>query len=298
MDEKKETTSRESAAEQAAPNNADSCEGQGSPEGLSFEEELRAAYEELEAARRKLEEIKAKNPPVAASASPCAPDDEASHAASETKPADGAGAGPSAPDWVPYTPPAPSGPGSAGQAVPPQGYQPPSYGQQPPRPQQEPQQPPRPQQQPPCADCSQPAGAWSAGAQPQQPYGAYGSSGASAQQPGQQAYGQSGQQAYQSPFQQPYQQPYYPSACVQTKDHVAAGLLGLFLGWLGIHKFYLGYNTTGFIMLAVTVIGSIFTFGLAASVMALIGVIEGIIYLVKSQSEFEQLYVFNKREWF
>lgn len=277
MDEKKETTSRESAAEQAAPNNADSCEGQGSPEGLSFEEELRAAYEELEAARRRLEEIKAKNPPVATSASPCAMDDVASRSASETKPADGADAGSSAPDWVPYTPPAPSGPGSAGQAVPPQGYRPPSYGQQP--------------QQPPCADCSQPAGTWSAGAgQPQQPYGAYGSSGASAQQPGQQAYGQSGQQ--------PYQQPYYPSACVQTKDHVAAGLLGLFLGWLGIHKFYLGYSTTGFIMLAVTVIGSIFTFGLAASVMALIGVIEGIIYLVKSQSEFEQLYVFNKREWF
>ena len=32
--------------------------------------------------------------------------------------------------------------------------------------------------------------------------------------------------------------------------------------------------------------------------MTLIGIIEGIIYLVKSQTDFEQLYVFNKREWF
>lgn len=103
----------------------------------------------------------------------------------------------------------------------------------------------------------------------------------------------------QTPPQQPYyQQPYYQPQYVQTKDHVAAGLLSIFFGSLGIHKFYLGYNTAGFIMLAVTIIGSLFTFGLAGAVMALIALIEGIIYLVKSQSEFEQIYVFNKREWF
>ncbi|MEF9841115.1 MAG: TM2 domain-containing protein [Raoultibacter sp.] len=103
----------------------------------------------------------------------------------------------------------------------------------------------------------------------------------------------------QSPPQQPYyQQPYYQPQYVQTKDHVAAGLLAIFLGSLGIHKFYLGYNTAGFIMLAVSIIGSIVTFGLAGAVMALIGLIEGIVYLTKSQSDFEQVYVFNKREWF
>lgn len=103
----------------------------------------------------------------------------------------------------------------------------------------------------------------------------------------------------QTPPQQPYyQQPYYQPQYVQTKDHVAAGLLAIFLGSLGIHKFYLGYNTAGFIMLAVTTIGSLLTFGLAGAVMALIGLIEGIVYLVKSQSEFEQVYVFNKRDWF
>ena len=99
-------------------------------------------------------------------------------------------------------------------------------------------------------------------------------------------------------YQQPYYQQPYQRPVIATKDHVAAGLLAIFLGALGIHKFYLGYNTAGFIMLAVTILGSLFTFGLAGGVMWVIGVIEGILYLTKSQSEFEQTYVVNKREWF
>lgn len=138
----------------------------------------------------------------------------------------------------------------------------------------------------------QPAG------QPQQPYAqpGYAAQQPYAQQPGQAAYySQSngyyapGQGAYQVPCQQPL---------VHTKDHVAAGLLAIFLGVFGVHKFYLGYHTTGFIMLGVTILGSLLTIGIAAGVVWLIGVIEGIIYLTKSQSEFEQLYVFNKREMF
>ena len=30
----------------------------------------------------------------------------------------------------------------------------------------------------------------------------------------------------------------------------------------------------------------------------LIGIVEGVFYLTKSQTEFEQMYVLNKREWF
>lgn len=142
------------------------------------------------------------------------------------------------------------------------------------------------------AASQQPAG------QPQQPYAqpGYAAQQPYAQQPGQAAYySQSngyyapGQGAYQVPYQQPL---------VHTKDHVAAGLLAIFLGVFGVHKFYLGYHTTGFIMLGVTILGSLLTIGIAAGVVWLIGVIEGIIYLTKSQSEFEQLYVFNKREMF
>lgn len=96
---------------------------------------------------------------------------------------------------------------------------------------------------------------------------------------------------------QPYQQP-YAQAAPNTKDHVAAGLLAIFLGSLGIHKFYLGYNTPGFIMLAVTIVGSIFSLGLAGLAMVVISIVEGVLYLSKSQTEFEQIYVFNKKEWF
>lgn len=109
-------------------------------------------------------------------------------------------------------------------------------------------------------------------------------------------------QAYSPPYtQQPYGQPYqqpYAQAAPNTKDHVAAGLLAIFLGSLGIHKFYLGYNTPGFIMLAVTIVGSIFSLGIAGLAMVVISIVEGVLYLSKSQTEFEQVYVFNKKEWF
>ena len=101
----------------------------------------------------------------------------------------------------------------------------------------------------------------------------------------------------QQPYGQPYQQPYAQTA-PNTKDHVAAGLLAIFLGSLGIHKFYLGYNTPGFIMLAVTIVGSIFSLGIAGLAMVVISIVEGVLYLSKSQTGFEQVYVFNKKEWF
>ena len=127
-----------------------------------------------------------------------------------------------------------------------------------------------PQQQPPYSQAASQQSAPFAYASPQQPAG----------------YAQSAPQ-------QPYSQ-----AAPQTKDHVAAGLLAIFLGCLGIHKFYLGYNTPGFIMLAITVIGSIFSLGIAGVVMLVISIVEGVIYLSKSQTEFEQIYVFGDREWF
>ncbi|MDO4442263.1 MAG: NINE protein [Slackia sp.] len=107
------------------------------------------------------------------------------------------------------------------------------------------------------------------------------------------AFGASAQMPYS-----PYGQNFRPQPVVRTKDHVAAALLGIFLGAFGIHKFYLGYNTAGFIMLGVSILGGLLSLGLATGVIWLIGLIEGIIYLVKSQAEFEQAYVFAKREWF
>ena len=63
---------------------------------------------------------------------------------------------------------------------------------------------------------------------------------------------------------------------------------------LGIHKFYLGYTKSAVIMLLV----SLLTFGIGAFVMEVIGLIEGILYLTKSDEEFYQTYVQNEKEWF
>ncbi len=90
----------------------------------------------------------------------------------------------------------------------------------------------------------------------------------------------------------------YANEAILQKDHVAAGLLAIFLGLFGVHKFYLGCNNAGFIMLAVSIIGGIVTLGLAAAVIWLIAIIEGIIYLTKSQTDFDRLYVLNRRDWF
>lgn len=75
---------------------------------------------------------------------------------------------------------------------------------------------------------------------------------------------------------------------------IAAGICGILLGALGIHKFILGYTTQGIIMLLV----SILTLGLGAWIVAIIGLIEGILYLTKSDEDFSRTYVQNKRGWF
>lgn len=91
---------------------------------------------------------------------------------------------------------------------------------------------------------------------------------------------------------------YEDAPFVPAKDHVAAGLLAITLGCLGIHKFYLGYLTSGFITLGVSVAGGVLTLGIATVVMAVISIVEGILYLSESQSKFENTHVVREREWF
>lgn len=71
---------------------------------------------------------------------------------------------------------------------------------------------------------------------------------------------------------------------------IAAGICGILLGAFGIHKFVLGYTTEGIIML----IAFPFTCGLTS----IIGLIEGIIYLTKSDEDFVNTYVNSKKGWF
>ncbi|MCQ9165891.1 TM2 domain-containing protein [Arthrobacter sp. STN4] len=104
-------------------------------------------------------------------------------------------------------------------------------------------QPPQPYQQPPVYQ------------QPQQPY----------QQP----------PVYQQPQQQ-FQQPGYGLPQGGQKSKVAAGILGILLGSLGIHNFYLGYTKKALIQLLISVI----SFGALAWAIAIWGLVEGILILV------------------
>ena len=79
---------------------------------------------------------------------------------------------------------------------------------------------------------------------------------------------------------------------------VLAGLLGIFLGAFGVHKFVLGYQKEGIIMLVVTLVLGGITCGVGASVTAIIGLIEGIMYITKTDEEFVNTYITNKKPWF
>ena len=68
------------------------------------------------------------------------------------------------------------------------------------------------------------------------------------------------------------------------KKKLIAGLLGIFLGAFGAHKFYLGYTKAGIIHLVVLLLT-------CGSVPGIVGLIEGIMYLTKSDEEFESVYV-------
>lgn len=79
-----------------------------------------------------------------------------------------------------------------------------------------------------------------------------------------------------------------------AKSRVTAGVLAILLGALGVHKFYLGYIKQGVITLLITIL----TFGIAGTVMEIIGVIEGILYLTKSDGEFYDTYELHRKPWF
>jgi TM2 domain-containing membrane protein YozV len=89
----------------------------------------------------------------------------------------------------------------------------------------------------------------------------------------------------------PYQYGFGP---VDASKKVPAGICGILLGALGVHKFILGYTTEGLVMLLVTVL----TCGFGGLVTGTIGLIEGIIYLTKSDEEFHRTYVAAKKGWF
>jgi TM2 domain-containing membrane protein YozV len=80
-----------------------------------------------------------------------------------------------------------------------------------------------------------------------------------------------------------------PRPVPQENKKILAGVLAIVLGGLGVHKFILGYTKEGIIQIIL---------GLACGLGALIGLIEGIIYLTKSDEEFYQTYQVGNKGWF
>ena len=89
-------------------------------------------------------------------------------------------------------------------------------------------------------------------------------------------------------------EPEMPSQQDISSKKMAAGICAILLGSFGVHKFILGMTTPGVIMLLITVL----TCGIGSVATSIIGIIEGVIYLTKSDQEFYQDYMVGKKEWF
>lgn len=84
-----------------------------------------------------------------------------------------------------------------------------------------------------------------------------------------------------------------------------AGILAILLGGFGVHKFVLGMTTPGIIMVSVMIVSiiiAVVSCGIASPIVivpGIIGLVEGIIYLTKSDEEFIRLYQGpNPKQWF
>ena len=82
-----------------------------------------------------------------------------------------------------------------------------------------------------------------------------------------------------------------------SEKKMVSGILAILLGALGIHKFYLGYQKEGIIMLVVSVVGSPLC-GIPTAIVGIVGLIEGIIYLTKTDQEFVDTYITGRKGWF
>ena len=87
-----------------------------------------------------------------------------------------------------------------------------------------------------------------------------------------------------------------------SKNRIVAAILAFFFGGLGVHKFYLGKSGAGLVMLLLTVLGIFLSFiFIGVPLLFIVGIIafiEALIYLFKSDEEFDRLYVQGDKAWF
>ena len=66
-----------------------------------------------------------------------------------------------------------------------------------------------------------------------------------------------------------------------------AGLLAILVGALGIHYFYMGKSTPGIVFL----LASLLSCGVLGTVTAIISLVQGIMFFMMSEEEFERKYI-------
>ena len=84
-----------------------------------------------------------------------------------------------------------------------------------------------------------------------------------------------------SEAKEPVTEEYISENGEQPKSKIGAGLLAIFLGYLGVHNFYLGYTSKGIAQLLLTLVGWI-ACGLGPVAASIWGLIEGILILTGS----------------
>ena len=94
----------------------------------------------------------------------------------------------------------------------------------------------------------------------------------------------------------PYRCLRYREGFISMKKTWIAAALALFLGWLGVHKFYLGKTNAGIVMLLCSIPGAAFV--IPALIVWAIAFIEAVLYLVKDEQTFYDEYVIGNRNWF
>lgn len=81
-----------------------------------------------------------------------------------------------------------------------------------------------------------------------------------------------------------------PPDLPQESKRVVAGVLAILIGGFGLHRFILGDTTGGILRIVISVL----TCGLGG----MLGLVEGIIYLTKSDADFIRIYQVEKKAWF
>lgn len=71
-------------------------------------------------------------------------------------------------------------------------------------------------------------------------------------------------------------------------SRIAAAVIGVFCGSVGIHRFYMGHTNAGIVYLVVGVVT-------AGTVTSVVGLIDGIIYLLATDEEFAAKYLHNDK---